>query len=790
MDFDAAISIGGRSLLDGVMRLLQPALRVLDSALPLDVAGMPGTLLSIRSVTPSLLETPADADPSLGLRLEIVADALGSVPIVAQVSAGTLDLGLGTGTVTLPATGLPITIPAATGGSLGLPALSGALTPGTITDQTLAIDPMTGTLTLPAATGTIALPAGTGNVTGGRVTGQTLNTAAATGSLGLPALSGTLAMPEIIGQVSLTDPTSPIDLPIPAIVPVPLRARRLAITVDLSLIPDEHVDELSAFGLLLRAATPTVTVPLPAVEPLAADLEARLTAFLGSLPVPEVNLTTIATAIATAVQTAVTDTLTDTLSDLVARTGRLVQPTPDPASRCEIALLATVAHARIILDNDVTRLPVLQLGFAREDPPEEPEWPEFNPTAVVDVQVDIANAFLLDLLCCLLRKVPALSIHNGTARRIVRDDADPPEECCHFDAVTLNLWPLMLEGNFDICLVGNADSEKTIELRGTFRVDNLVDAELGVTATLGLDLSPKAALTGLRDISGAGLSVEPVMIELDDATEAAFVAALGSAALGTFIPFALTVAGLIEAIEGFVQGQVRSLISTILDPVRQLESPVAIPGGVFEAFGDLIPVSVTVDDLTSFGVLQTPTAPWTLGPVPPPPRLFLPRLPREPWWDPWVFGLDWDRVTAERVRDVATAISTVSKGVLLIPSGTTVLAKQLERFGVNNARVVSQRVSANKVLAAASIGIVEPGNTHPRTLRNGLPTIVLPGPSDAPRPPAGKAVRVLSKLEELPAAVHAWLNDRAEFEEARKHARWFADACKPEHQPPVIGARR
>ena len=46
--------------------------------------------------------------------------------------------------------------------------------------------------------------------------------------------------------------------------------------------------------------------------------------------------------------------------------------------------------------------------------------------------------------------------------------------------------------------------------------------------------------------------------------------------------------------------------------------------GVFEAFGKLVPVTVSVDDLSAHSVLQTPTAPWALLP-----RIGLGRPPKQ-----------------------------------------------------------------------------------------------------------------------------------------------------------------
>jgi len=56
-------------------------------------------------------------------------------------------------------------------------------------------------------------------------------------------------------------------------------------------------------------------------------------------------------------------------------------------------------------------------------------------------------------------------------------------------------------------------------------------------------------------------------------------------------------------------------IDQVLAPLRLLQSPAAVPPGIFEAFGDLVPTTLVLDDLYVAGVLRTPTAPWTVLPL-------------------------------------------------------------------------------------------------------------------------------------------------------------------------------
>ena len=50
--------------------------------------------------------------------------------------------------------------------------------------------------------------------------------------------------------------------------------------------------------------------------------------------------------------------------------------------------------------------------------------------------------------------------------------------------------------------------------------------------------------------------------------------------------------------------------------MNRLRSPAAIPFGIFEAFGKLVPAKITLDDLVATGTLATPVSPWGLLPLP------------------------------------------------------------------------------------------------------------------------------------------------------------------------------
>lgn len=74
------------------------------------------------------------------------------------------------------------------------------------------------------------------------------------------------------------------------------------------------------------------------------------------------------------------------------------------------------------------------------------------------------------------------------------------------------------------------------------------------------------------------------------------------------------------AIPFIVTGIVGGLLATNIGQVlgglhRALESPAALPPGIFEAFGKLVPTTMVVDDLEAGGVLETPTSPWAVLPL-------------------------------------------------------------------------------------------------------------------------------------------------------------------------------
>lgn len=69
-------------------------------------------------------------------------------------------------------------------------------------------------------------------------------------------------------------------------------------------------------------------------------------------------------------------------------------------------------------------------------------------------------------------------------------------------------------------------------------------------------------------------------------------------------------------ITGIVSGLLGTAVSQVLTGLqRLLESPVALPPAISEAFGELVPTTMMLDDLDAGGVLRTPTSPWAVIPM-------------------------------------------------------------------------------------------------------------------------------------------------------------------------------
>ena len=142
--YDTVVSIGGQSFVDGLWRLLGPALEGLTNPLPLALPGFTNATMRITQIVPVFPGSPPPAGAlNLLATVELAAEALLNVNASAgdfTVTLGTQDLSLTnlTGTINLPEQRGNLTNIRLSG---TLPAPSG----------TLSLGPGTGDLTLPSA---------------------------------------------------------------------------------------------------------------------------------------------------------------------------------------------------------------------------------------------------------------------------------------------------------------------------------------------------------------------------------------------------------------------------------------------------------------------------------------------------------------------------------------------------------------------------------------------------------------------------------------------------------------
>ena len=613
MPFDSVVSIGGQSLLDGVWRILQPALQSLNNPLPIALPGMSNAWVRIRKLTPALssLPGPVPSNRVPALTLDVELELLGEVLLTASVKAGTINLALPTGNITFPPGQGTFTLPN---------------TPIDITPLA-----MSGEIPVLGGTETVTLtPQGTKEMT-------------------LPSTPpGTLDLSPVTGRLSFdAGSLGDVGLPLPSVVPLSLNltpAYSPRVTVSLPLPPDPIIiNQASAFGLQLTLGPPTIDAVTPFSAPdIRTAIEDGLRRLLSQLGVdvpqptytllpdreslPGVGLTpttrgaalpsdirepfpgfgptlaqinTTASRIATAAQAVVNDVLTNALKELRARTGRLIFPQPGVGATCDTALLPTAATAQVVLAAG-TSSPILQVGFYRTGVSVAPfDFPNFTPSAAAEVEVRIGNLFLRDLLCCLIEKLP-----NFTFLSPARPNNNITRDCCTWDVVALELGPLTLHGVFALCIVGPAPTaRKTIELSGTFEQENILfRAVVRLTLTLDLRLDGAAAVTGLRLLSVSVASD----VKLQPRVWPFLIANVGLLGLLGFM------------VQDYLSQQLQAAVDTLFSRARFLTSPVAVPPGVFEAFGPFVPATLTIDDLVATGTLATPTVPWTLLPITPP----------------------------------------------------------------------------------------------------------------------------------------------------------------------------
>lgn len=607
---DAVISIGGQSFLDGVIRLLGPALQALRAPMPVAFPGLTNGLLTIRNIVPVL---PGGTPSQIELRVDF--EISGEALLVASVAAGTVNLNLGNaninfprqaGTVGQPLRGGQVRTPAqsvtATGVSLTLPAVTSPLDLDAAADAVLSLDPIVATFNLPAAVGNLALP--------------------------LPAVTPV--------ALDLTRGT-------------PLTAA-IFLLIDVNgLFPDAGDAPINAStGFGLDFGFRVISVQPPAIAgTLATTLRDALTAAVrnvatqllrGLTPIvqPTLDLQAIATDIAGRIPAIVQSVLTDAFTGLRARTGRLMfpppgagipapppgapPPPPGPPTSCEVLALPTDAKARLIVSGGSI---VLQVGFHRTAIHPSDRFLPFTPTGLIDTRVELSNGFVQRLLGCLLERMPNLTLLPPAPTR----SNVGTTFSLRWSSVTLNLGPFALKGTLDLIIAGPRAGPglppipKAISL--VFNLDESIgwagpalDIRVNFSLPISFDLNSVASITSLR------LAGVPSMLTFNFQAGSALIALLViGAALMTVLPgvkilgLALLVVTIPFIVIQIISRLLSNTIDTVLAGARLLESPAALPPGILEAFGKLVPTTMVVDDLVAHGVLQTPTSPWSLLPI-------------------------------------------------------------------------------------------------------------------------------------------------------------------------------
>jgi hypothetical protein len=612
MPFDSVCSIGGQSFVDGVWRLLGPALQGLTNPLPVAIPGFANARMRVTQLVPVFPGSQSSGGLTIRANVEMTAEAL----LHVLVESGSAAITIGTQSVSLANLAGPIAVPPQAG-----------------TLSNIAIGGTVGTLgaALTGGTGDVALPGGTSTLSGG--TG--------TGTLG----PGSLALPGI---------------PLPAVVPVPVNLTQdgpllVQVTAQLTV---SGPDAATRFGLLFTIANIVFdsvggTQPLAlTLTPVLQEAVRRIVAQLGTpIMAPTLDPVKIGTLIADVPVIAATG-FVDALTELLAETGRLIYPPSGAGASCDVNVLPTAGSAALSVATGGSY--VLQVGFERAG---SSDIPAFPPVAgPIECEVLVGNSFLLGLLCCLVERLPAFSLPVAAVTSTVDVAGTSHMSCCNFTNATANFGGIAIGGGgLSVCIDGAPGGPKNLSLVGSFAQSVALTIPLfGITPNLGsiaitadftlplaFDFDDAASIANLRMVGTPSVSAA-VVPNMTGTAILVFILAI-------LVPIAAVLSGLLAplgALLGAVMASVVVLIVLMLvqiacavatrllgNAVRMLlsgasllRSPVALPPGLFEAFGRIAPATVTVDDLKATGVLHTPSALWGV----------LPRLgPRRKWIPDW-----------------------------------------------------------------------------------------------------------------------------------------------------------
>lgn len=601
--YDVVVTIDGQSFVDGFWRILAPALERLTNPLPLAIPGFANAQMRVTNLIPVFPMPTASSGLALAATIEVTAEVL------LQVVHSTESINVALGPQAIDLTSIT--------GALSLPNESGTLS------------------NLQFTTGA-ALGLGSGDVNLTPAGPATLSGVTGTGQLQLPA---NLAVP---------------GLPLPMVVPVAVDltpAFPLPLLANVPVIMSGPTDA-TRFGLIFVAGAVSVSTPtLPPglVASLTTTLQNAVNQIVSQLAAPAliaqptINPATVGTLVA-AVPGVISAALDEALTLLFAETGRIVFPTPGAGASCDVRALPNAGDAQLAFHpaHGVR----LQVGFKRSSATGTiPGFPALG-TSPVECQVLVGNGFVLELLCCLVERLPAFALPVPATTGTVDVAGAPHVMCCNFTAVTASFGPLVVGGGgLSVCIDGPSGGTKTLSLVGSFTqtVPNVVPIVSGVfptlatvrvrfTIPLGFDFDDVASIANLRPAGtptittsvtpsgGLIFSILGVIMLLALAIGLA-TGWIASIVLGIMSPLAAAIIVLLVYLAcGAVNYVLNNAVRMVLAGASLLRSPVAVPPGLLDAFGKLSPVSVAIDDLAAGGVMHTPTSVWGLLP-----RLGFPR---------------------------------------------------------------------------------------------------------------------------------------------------------------------
>ena len=597
--WDSVVSIGGQSFVDGIWRVLQPALEGLSNPIPVALPGFSNARMRVTQVIPEFPSPPGPPGLKVRLHVEVVGEVL--LHVIGSAATG-VDILLGA--------------------------------------QSFSLTSLTGDLDIPVQNGTlsnIAFPT------------SAINLGTGTGAVQMPAATATLANVAGAGTLALPNQLSVPPVPVPSVVPVPVdltpsQPMEFPATLELTVTGP---NPLTRNGLLFRVSNVTMG-PLVNVDPnLAASVELALNQALAKIAAP-LGMTLPAALAPGVVATLLTDVpaqisaaLDDALTRLAAETGRLLFPPPGTGASCDVRFLPTSADASLVWSTDSY---LLQVAFKRAGSTDITTLPSFTPASLIDVNVLVGNSFVLSLMCCLVERLPAFSLPSPSATSTVDVANNPHTLCCNFTGVTANFAGFAIGGGgLSVCIDGPVDGSKTLSLVGRFNqnvpnvipivsaiIPNIAAVSIDFTLPLGFDLDDASSIANLR-VSGAptvAVAVTPsasialllivVMALIALVSFAVGGGLIGAILAGISLLLGPVAAAIVILLLYFACGAANYLLDnatrTLLSGASLVRSPIAVPPGMFEAFGRFSPVTVEIDDLEASGVLHTPTSPWALLP--------------------------------------------------------------------------------------------------------------------------------------------------------------------------------